>query len=160
MALINLTELGEVARRGERLLGIDPGRKRIGLALSDVGRAVASPFGTIPRGKLAAIVDTLRGLAKAEHVAGMVVGLPLEMDGAFGPAAQAARDWTRDLSDALALPAVMWDERLSTAAVNRFLIDTADLGRKRRGEVVDRASAAWILQGALDALRAGTTSFT
>ena len=155
MALITLTELAGVVRRGERLLGIDPGRKRIGLALSDVGLAVASPFGTLARGKLAPIVDTIRGIARAEHVGGLIVGLPLSMDGSFGPAAQAARDWGRDLSEATGLPAVMWDERLSSEAVNRFLIERVDLGRKKRGEVVDRASAAWILQGALDARRAG-----
>ncbi len=155
MALTTLPELAGLVRRGQRILGIDPGQKRIGLALSDVGLAVASPFGTLARGKLASIVATIRGIARAEHVHGLVIGLPLSMDGSFGPAAQAARDWGRDLSEATELPAVMWDERLSSEAVNRFLIDRADLGRKKRGEVVDRASAAWILQGALDAMRAG-----
>ena len=153
MALINLTELRAATRRGERWLGIDPGRKRIGLALSDVGLAVASPFGTVPRTKMAHAVATVRAIARAEGVGGLVIGLPLEMDGAFGPAAQAARDWGRDLADACELPATMWDERLSTAAVTRFLVDEADLGRGKRGAVIDRASAAWILQSALDAVR-------
>ncbi len=154
MALINLTELAGKVGRGERLLGIDPGRQRIGLALSDVGLAVASPFGTIPRGKLARTVEVIAGVRRTERVGGLVIGLPLSMDGTFGPAAQAARDWGRDLSEAVGLPAVMWDERLSSEAVNRFLVADADLGRKKRAAAVDRASAAWILQGALDTLRA------
>ena len=82
-----------------------------------------------------------------------MVGLPLSMDGSVGPAAQAARDWTLALSDATGLPAALWDERLSTAAVNRFLIREADLSRKRRAEAVDRMAAAWLLQSALDVVR-------
>jgi len=82
---------------------------------------------------------------------GLVVGLPLSMDGTAGPAAQAARDWTFALSDATGLPAALWDERLSSAAVNRFLIGEADLTRAKRAEAVDRAAAAWMLQAALDA---------
>ena len=152
MALINLAELRSGLARQQRILGIDPGRKRIGLALSDVRLVLASPFGTLTRSKLTANAGALTAIAKAQGVGGLVVGLPLSMDGSFGPAAQAARDWARDLSELTGLPATMWDERLSSVAVNRFLIEEADLGRAKRAEVVDRASATWILQGALDSI--------
>jgi putative Holliday junction resolvase len=152
MALINLAELRAGLARQQRILGIDPGRKRIGLALSDVRLVLASPFGAMARGKLTADAAALTAIAKAQGVGGLVVGLPLSMDGSFGPAAQAARDWARDLSELTGLPAVMWDERLSSAAVNRFLVEEADLSRGKRAEVVDRASATWILQAALDSI--------
>lgn len=153
MSLINLTELRGRLARDQRLLGIDPGRKRIGLALSDVRLVVASPYGTLPRAKLSRNAEEIAAIVRREGVGGFVVGFPLDMDGSFGPAAQAVRDWTRDLCAATALPATLWDERLSSAATNRMLIEDADLSRAKRAEVVDRASAAWILQAALDASR-------
>ena len=152
MALINLADYAPLLRRDQRLLGVDWGSRRIGLALSDVRRMVASPFGTLPRGKLAAVAAAIAAIARAQGVGGLVVGLPLSMDGSFGPAAQRVRDWTRDLTTLIELPAAMWDERLTSAAANRMLIAEADLGRAKRATVVDRASAALILQGALDAL--------
>lgn len=152
MALINLTDLRPLLARDHRLLGIDPGRKRIGLALSDVRRMVASPFGTLARGKLSRNADEIAAIARKEGVGALVVGLPLSMDGSFGPAAQAVRDWARDLSALLELPAVLRDERLSSVEANRLLIEQADLSRARRADVVDRTSAALILQGALDML--------
>ena len=97
--------------------------------------------------------NEIAALAAREGAGGLVVGWPLSMDGTIGPAAQAARDWAGDLSAATGLPAALWDERLSTAAVNRFLIDEADLSRARRAEAVDRMAAAWTLQAALDAGR-------
>jgi putative Holliday junction resolvase len=150
MALINLTELRAGLTRHQRLLGVDPGRKRIGLALSDVRLVLASPFGTLARRKLGENASEIMAIAKSQDVGGLVIGLPLSMDGSFGPAAQAARDWARDLSDVAGLPVTMWDERLSSAAVNRFLIEEADLSRAKRAATVDRASATWILQAALD----------
>lgn len=152
MALINLTELAARLGPGERLLGIDPGRRRIGLALSDVNRSVASPFGTVPRGKLGSFAEAVRAIAAREDVGALVIGLPLGPDGAFVPAAQAARDWGRDLAALVALPAMMWDETLTTAEATAFLVERADLGRTRRAAVMDRVSAAAILQAALDAL--------
>jgi putative Holliday junction resolvase len=134
-----------------RVLGIDPGAKRIGLALSDVRRRIASPAGVVKRGRMSLIAIDIARLALAEDVGGMIVGLPLEMDGGFGPRAQAARDWARDLSDMIGLPAAMWDERLSSAAVNRAMIREADLSRGKRARAVDPSAAAWILQAALDA---------
>ena len=151
MTLINMTELRAGLGRHRRLLGIDYGRRRIGLALSDVRLVLASPFGVIARRKLGENAVEIAGIARANEVGGLVVGLPLSMDGSFGPAAQAARDWARDLAALTALPTAMWDERLSSAAVNRALIEEGDLSRRTRAGLVDRSSAAWFLQAALDA---------
>lgn len=139
-------------RAGERLIGLDPGAKIVGVALSDVGLTLATPYGSLRRGKLRANAAEIAAIARQERAGGLVVGWPLQMDGSMGPAAQAARDWTLALSDATGLPAALWDERLSTAAVNRFLVGTAGLSRKKRAGAVDRMAAAWILQSALDAL--------
>jgi putative holliday junction resolvase len=151
MSVVPLAELRAALAPGQRLIGLDPGRRTIGIALSDVSLTLATPHGQIPRGKLAAAAAAVSRLARAEGAGGLVVGLPLELDGTFGPAAQAARDWTHALSEATGLPAAMWDERLSSSAVNRFLIDEADASRRRRAARVDQMAAAYILQAALDA---------
>ncbi|CAI3932634.1 MULTISPECIES: Holliday junction resolvase RuvX [Commensalibacter] len=143
-------ELIQQLPKGYRLLGIDPGSKQIGLALSDVSLMLASPFETIKRGKVAIFAQYIQQLAQKEHVGGLVCGLPLSMDGDFGPAAQAAKDWISAVSIASQLPACLWDERLSSSAVNRFLIQEADLSRKKRNEVVDKLAASYMLQAALD----------
>ena len=153
MPLFNLAEMRAALPRGQRLIGLDPGSKLIGVALSDPLLMLASPYGTLKRGKLRAAAEDLRAIAAKEGAGGLVVGLPLSMDGSFGPAAQAARDWAKALSEAAGLPAAAWDERLSSAAVNRMLIEEADLSRAKRAQVVDRAAAAWMLQAALDATR-------
>ena len=113
---------------------------------------VASPYGSIRRGKLAGIATELHHLAAREEAGGLVIGLPLGEDGRMGPAAQAARDWAWAISDAVGLPAALWDETLTTAEVHELLIGQADLSRKRRAAVVDRMAAARILQSALDSL--------
>jgi len=151
MALFNVSELRTRLAPGQRLLGIDPGSKTIGLALSDVGLMLASPYGSLRRGKLGPAAAEINRIAAKEGVAGLVVGWPLAMDGSVGPSAQGARDWALALSEATGLPASLWDERLSTAAVNRFLIGEADMSRRKRAAVVDGMAAAYILQGALDA---------
>jgi putative holliday junction resolvase len=153
MVLLSLSELRATLATNKRLIGIDPGRRTIGVALSDVSLTLASPYGAIRRGKLRDNAGEIAAIAHKEDAGGLVVGLPLSMDGSYGPSAQAARDWTLALSDAVSLPATMWDERLSSAAVNRFLIEDADISRRKRGQAVDRMAAAWLLQGALDALR-------
>ncbi|HEX5325765.1 MAG TPA: Holliday junction resolvase RuvX [Acetobacteraceae bacterium] len=153
MPLFNLAELRALLSKDERLLGIDPGSHTIGLALSDVRLTLATPYGSLKRGKLGANAAEIAAIARKEGAGGLVVGLPLSMDGTVGPAAQAARDWTLALSAATGLPAALWDERLSSAAVNRFLIEQVDLGRDKRARVVDRMAAAWTLQSALDASR-------
>lgn len=140
--------------RGARLMGVDLGTKTIGLALSDVERLIATPLETIRRTKFSADALRLTALAQEHGVAGLVIGLPLNMDGSEGPRAQATRAFVRNLRPIAALPTMLWDERLTTAAVTRMLID-ADASRARRAAVVDRMAAAYILQGALDRLRAG-----
>ena len=152
MPLFNMTDLRAALAPGQRLIGLDPGRKTIGVALSDVSLMLASPYRQWPRGKFAEIAAAVTTLATREGAGGLVVGLPLSMDGALGPAAQAARDFTHALSTATGLPAAMWDERLSSAAVNRALI-VDDRTRRHRADNVDRMAAAYILQAALDASR-------
>ena len=159
MPLFNLAEMRAALPRGQRLIGLDPGSKLIGVALSDTLLMLASPYGTLKRGKLLPLAEEVRAIAAKEGAAGLVVGLPISMDGSFGPAAHSARDWAKALSDAAGLPAAMWDERLSSAAVNRMLIGEADLSRAKRAKVVDRAAAAWMLQAALDATRVRPAPF-
>ena len=153
MALFNLRDLRLTLARGQRLIGLDPGSRTIGVALTDVGLLLASPYGAIRRGKLRDNAAEIAAIARKEAAGGLVVGLPLSMDGSVGPAAQAARDWALALSEATGLTTALWDERLSSAAVNRFLVGEADLSRRKRAGVVDRMAAAWMLQAALDASR-------
>jgi putative holliday junction resolvase len=134
---------------GERLLGLDVGTKTIGLALSDVERCVASPLETIRRTKFSADVRRLLEIAEEQGVGGLVVGLPVNMDGSEGPRAQSVRAFVRNLLALTAMPVAFWDERLSTAAAERALLE-ADLSRKRRAVLIDKTAAALILQGALD----------
>ncbi len=153
MPLLTLPALRANLIKNQRLIGIDPGSKTIGLALSDVLLTLASPFGSLKRGKLSANAAEVLAIARRENAGGLVVGLPLSMDGTAGPAAQSARDWALALSEATGLPAAMFDERLSSAAANRFLISEADVSRRKRAASVDRLAASWMLQAALDASR-------
>jgi putative Holliday junction resolvase len=137
---------------GARLLGLDLGEKTIGIALSDTRLTVATPMETFRRGKFSLDAVKLDKIVAEQNVGGLVVGLPLNMDGTDGPSAQSARAFARNFAARSPLPILMWDERLSTAAVTRTLLD-ADASRKRRGEVVDKMAAAYILQGALDRLK-------
>lgn len=152
MTSFNLSDLVSALPRDARLIGLDPGARIIGVALSDVSRRLASPYGLIRRGKLGQNAKEIMAIAGREGAGGLVVGLPLSMDGSFGPAAQAARDWTHALAAATGLPVSMFDERLSSAAVNRAMI-AADLSRAKRAAKVDAAAAAYMLQAALDGLR-------
>jgi putative Holliday junction resolvase len=152
LALVDPAALKSMLAPGARLLGLDLGEKTIGLALSDTGLTIATPLQTLKRGKFSVDAVTLAALIAEHGVGGLVVGLPLNMDGSEGPAVQSARAFVRNFSAKSEIPIVLWDERLSTAAVTRTLID-ADASRKRRKEVVDKMAAAYILQGALDALR-------
>src|SRR5580658_5974179 len=153
MPLVPLSALRALLTKDQRLIGIDPGSKTVGIALSDVRLMLASPFGSVKRGKLKVNAAEIAAIARRENAGGLVVGLPLSMDGTSGPAAQSARDWALALSEATGLPAALFDERLSSAAANRFLIDEADVSRRERADSVDRLAASWMLQAALDASR-------
>ncbi len=150
-SIIDLAALRPRLRRLDRLLGLDLGTKTIGVAVSDVERRLASPVTTIRRAKFTADAAELLRHAKGLEVAAMVIGLPLNMDGSEGPRVQATRAFIRSMGGLTTLPFVLWDERLSTAAVTRQLIEQ-DASRRKRAEVVDRMAAAYILQGALDRL--------
>ncbi|MFY9656263.1 MAG: Holliday junction resolvase RuvX [Methylocystis sp.] len=134
-----------------RLLGLDLGTKTIGLALSDVERRLASPFETIRRSKFSADAEALMKRVTELEISGLIVGLPLELDGKSGPRAQATRAFMRNLTSLSPPPHAYWDERFSTALVTRELI-AQDVSRAKRAKVVDRMAAAYILQGALDRL--------
>ena len=152
MAVVDLLDLPPAATP---LFGLDLGEKTIGVAVSDVLRSVASPLQLIRRRKFTEEAATLFSLLRERGGDSLVIGLPLNMDGSEGPRCQSVRAFARNLlrlDDALRI--AFWDERLSTMAVNRMLVEELDMTRTRRAEVVDRAAAAYILQGALDRLRA------
>lgn len=138
---------------GGRLLGLDVGTKTIGMAYCDAEWVIASPAGLIRRTKFARDLEALKALVAAEQVKGIVIGLPLNLDGSDSARTQSTRAFARNL-EALGLPILLWDERWSTQAVTRTLID-ADASRARRAELVDKMAAAYILQGAIDALTMG-----
>jgi putative Holliday junction resolvase len=134
------------------VMGLDFGEKTIGVAVSDRMRSVASPLETVRRTKFTQDAARLLGIAAAREIAGVVIGLPLNMDGTEGPRCQSTRAFARNLERLTPLPLAFWDERLSTVAAERALLE-ADTSRKRRGEVIDHVAAGVILQGALDRLR-------
>ncbi|MGN6516709.1 MAG: Holliday junction resolvase RuvX [Rhizomicrobium sp.] len=152
MAVVELAALKPALAPRARLLGFDLGEKTIGLALSDTMLTVATPMETLKRGKFSVDAPVIETLIHKHGVGGLVIGLPLNMDGSDGPSAQSARAFARNFAARSSLPIVLWDERLSTAAVTRTLLD-ADASRKRRDQVVDKMAAAYILQGVLDRLR-------
>jgi putative Holliday junction resolvase len=152
LPVLDLTQFAAALPPTGALLGIDPGEKRIGVAVSDTTRLIASALDTVARTKFAADAAAILKLYDGRGCAGLVVGLPLNMDGSAGPAAQSARAFARNLLAKRETPLLLWDERLSTAAVTRTLIE-GDASRRRRGEVVDKMAAAYMLQGALDAMQ-------
>lgn len=144
--------LGETLPPSGKLLGLDLGTKTIGVAVSDGLRMTATPLETIKRTKFTQDAEALAALIEKNNIVGLVLGLPLNMDGTEGPRVQATRAFARNLSAKIEIPIAYWDERLSTSAVTRTLIE-ADVSRAKRGEVVDKLAASFILQGALDSLR-------
>jgi len=152
MSLVDLTEMKQSLKPGTRLLGLDLGKKIIGLALSDTTLTIATPFEKMPRMTFATALEKIIAVVNTQGVGGVVIGLPLNLNGSEGPAAQSARAFARNLARQSDLPICLWDERLSTAAVTRTLLD-ADASRKRRAQLVDKMAAAFILQGAIDRLR-------
>ncbi len=152
MPLLDLAAFSAALPRSGALLGLDPGEKRIGVAVSDISRLIASSLDTISRAKFTTDAEAILKFYDARQCAGFVIGLPLNMDGTSGPAAQSARAFARNMLGLRDAPLLLWDERLSTSAVTRTLIE-ADASRRRRGEVVDKMAAAYMLQGALDAMQ-------
>ena len=148
---LTLDEFLKVLPRNRRLIGLDLGTKTIGLALSDLGLGIATPMETIRRKKFTLDAEQLLKICDKQEVGGVVIGLPLNIDGSEGPRAQATRAFCRNLAQKTELPMTFWDERLSTAAVTRTLLE-ADSSRARRAEVVDKMAAGYILQGFLDRL--------
>ena len=151
--ILTLEALVDRVPRHARLVGLDLGTKTIGIAISDVERRIASPLETIRREKFSIDVKKLDALAASHSIYALVMGFPLNMDGSEGPRVQATRAFVRNMSTFMALPVLYWDERLSTAAVTRSLIEQ-DASRAKRAQVVDRMAAAYILQGALDRMNA------
>jgi putative pre-16S rRNA nuclease len=153
MAVVDLTELPAALPPQAALLGLDLGEKTIGVAVSDATRSIASPLELIRKSKFTAEAERLFALMDQRRAGAIVIGLPVNMDGTEGRRCQSNRAFARNLLRLKDIPIAFWDERLSSMAVNRMLIGEADVTRARRAELVDKAAAAWILQGALDRLR-------
>lgn len=151
--VLDLFELERLSPPGTPWLGLDLGEKTIGVAASDATRTIASPLELIRKVKFTPDAEALFRLMDQRRASALVIGLPVNMDGTEGPRAQSVRAFARNLDRLRETPVAFWDERLSTSAVERFLIEEMDLTRKRRAGVVDRTAAAWILQGALDRIK-------
>ena len=154
MAIVDITELRAAVPTGKRLLGLDLGSKTIGLAICDSSFAIASPLETLRRRKFTQDAIALEALIAERDVGGLILGLPRNMDGSEGPRAQSTRQFAANLLGRSDITITFWDERLSTVAVERVLIDEADLSRRKRGDVVDKMAASYILQGAIDLIAA------
>jgi putative Holliday junction resolvase len=153
MAVLDITDLPGALPPMTPLMGLDLGTRTIGVAVSDIGRTIASPLELIRKTQFTKDAEALFKLMASRGASGIVIGLPVNMDGTEGPRCQSSRAFARNLLRLRAeLAVAFWDERLSSAAVNRMLIEEADLSRARRADLVDKAAAAYILQGALDRL--------
>ncbi len=153
MPVRNLRDIPPFLAPGQCLLGLDNGAKHIGVAISDPGLCLASPLTTLERGKFKDLQAALTKIITERNVGAIVIGLPLQLDGQTGPAAQSARTLASNLEKAFAPHMAFWDERFSTAAIQRDLIEVADLSRAKRAALIDKMAAAYILQGALDFLK-------
>jgi putative Holliday junction resolvase len=151
MAVLSIEELAERLKPSEAIAGLDLGTKTIGLAMSDLGRRLASPRPVLKRIKFTRDAELLLAFAAREKVAAFVIGLPVNMDGSEGPRVQATRAFVRLMGEKTEIPFVYWDERLSTVAAERVLLEM-DVSRAKRAERIDSAAASFILQGALDRL--------
>ena len=155
MAIVDIMQLRDALPPRTPVVGLDPGEKTIGVAVSDISLTIASPLALIRRSKFTKEAEELFALMASRGAGGVVIGLPVNMDGSEGARCQSNRALARNLLRLRDLPIAFWDERLSTAAVERMLIGEADMTRSKRAEVVDRAAAGYILQGALDRIRGG-----
>jgi putative Holliday junction resolvase len=150
MPVLDIADLTAALPRHAPVVGLDLGEKTIGVAVSDASRMIASPLDLIRKTRFTADAEALFRLMESRGAAGIVIGLPVNMDGTEGPRCQSSRAFGRNVLRLRDMPIAFWDERLSSAAVNRMLIGEADVTRARRADLVDKAAAAWILQGALD----------
>lgn len=151
MAIVTIEELGTALKPGQPVAGLDLGTKTIGLAVSDIGRRFASPRPVLKRTKFTLDAEQLLIWAEKEKVAAFIIGLPVNMDGSSGPRVQATRAFVRSMGEKTNIPFIFWDERLSTVAAERALLEM-DVSRAKRAERIDSAAASFILQGALDRL--------
>ena len=157
MAVVEITDLPGALAPGAPIFGLDLGEKTIGVAVSDASWMIASPLALIRKTKFTQDALALADLMRGRGAVGLVLGLPVNMDGTEGPRCQSVRAFARNLLRLEDRPIALWDERLSSVAVNRVLIGESDMTRARRAEVVDKVAATWILQGALDRLRAAAS---
>ncbi len=151
MTTLTIEELSDALLPGQAIAGLDLGTKTIGISVSDLGRRFATPRDVIKRVKFGPDSEALLALAEKEKIAAFIIGLPINMDGSAGPRAQATRAFVHNMAQKTDLPFVYWDERLSTVAAERVLIEM-DVSRKKRADRIDSAAASFILQGALDRL--------
>ena len=152
MVLENAGDFAQTVGKNRRIAGLDVGEKTIGIAVSDTEWMIASPRDTVRRSKFSVDVEVLKNLFASENVGGIVVGLPMNMDGSEGPRCQSIRDFCKNIEAHVDVPLFLWDERLSTVAVTRTLLE-ADVSRQKRAQVVDKMAASYILQGALERIR-------
>ncbi|SJZ56561.1 Holliday junction resolvase RuvX [Consotaella salsifontis] len=157
MSVVEIADIASLLPKGAVVAGLDLGTKTIGFAVSDLGMRFATPRPVIRRSKFAKDAELLLQMLAAEHCGAIVIGLPLNMDGSEGPRVQSTRAFVRNIERMTALPIAFWDERLSTVAAERGLLE-ADVSRRKRAERIDSAAAAFILQGALDRLAREITS--
>ncbi|MBC7310996.1 MAG: Holliday junction resolvase RuvX [Rhizobium sp.] len=157
MTTLTIEELAEVLQPRQAIAGLDLGTKTIGLSMSDLGLRFATPRTVLKRVKFTQDAETLLAFAARENVAAFIIGLPMNMDGSAGPRVQATRAFVRAMSEKTDIPFVYWDERLSTVAAERALLEM-DVSRAKRSERIDSAAASFILQGALDRLSALRTT--
>ncbi|MGC4390604.1 MULTISPECIES: Holliday junction resolvase RuvX [unclassified Agrobacterium] len=155
MAILTIEELAQTLQPAQAIAGLDLGTKTIGLAMSDLSRRFATPRPVIKRVKFTLDAEVLLAFAEKEKVSAFIIGLPMNMDGSAGPRVQATRAFVRTMGEKTALPFIFWDERLSTVAAERALLEM-DVSRAKRAERIDSAAASFILQGALDRLSALT----
>ena len=152
MIFEKISELMMTFPKGTRLLGLDVGKKNIGIAISDLGLKIASPNSNLKRTKLKKDIESLEKIVSDKNIGGLICGLPIKLDGSEGKACQSIRQFVKDVNAELSIDISFWDERLSTVAVERVLIQEANLSRHRRAQVVDKVAAVYILQSALDYL--------
>ena len=152
MIFEKVAELMKTFPKGTRLLGLDVGKKNIGIAISDQGLKIASPNSNLKRTKLKKDIESLEQIVLDKNIGGLICGLPIKLDGSEGKACQSIRQFVKDINAELSIGISFWDERLSTVAVERVLIQEANLSRHRRAQIVDKVAAVYILQSALDYL--------